>query len=101
MLLGFDVSSYVMVDIGKDGSIDQAGATFYGSLLDHLTAAPIWVSDDSNLVTTVCPGKCYNCAWGRGDGDSVATKARKAQERDVQNAESRRVVHEASDMVAN
>ena len=42
MLLGCDVSSDVMVDIGEDnGNIGQAGDTFYVSLFDHLAAAPI------------------------------------------------------------
>ena len=67
VLLGYDVSSDIMNDIGEgEGTIGQAGATFYGALLDHLTAAPIWISIDGAFVTIVCPGKCYNGAWGRG-----------------------------------
>ena len=92
VLLGYDVSSDIMNDIGEgEGTIGQAGATFYGALLDHLTAAPIWISIDGAFVTIVCPGKCYNCAWGKGGGDSVATRARKAQEAAERAAARRRV----------
>ena len=63
LLVGYDVSSDAMNDTGEDDeTTGQAGATFYESLLDHLTADPKWISDEGNFVTIVCPGKCYNCA---------------------------------------
>lgn len=82
VLLAFDVSSDVMVDIGRDPLIGQAGSTFYGPLFNHCTSAPLWTNGDDSLVTIICPSKnCYNLAWGRAGGDSPATAARKKAKR--------------------
>ena len=54
-----------MVDIGEYGEAGQVGAKLYGPLLNHLTVAQTWLSTDGCLVTIVCPGNCYNTAWGR------------------------------------
>ena len=51
VLLGYNVLSNAMNNIGEDDkTIGQAGATLYGSLLDHLTAAPIWISDEGDFL---------------------------------------------------
>lgn len=82
MHLAFDISSDVMVDIGQNDELGQVGATFYGPLIDHCTAAPLWVSKDGSRVTILCPtDDCFNAAWGRSGGPSAASKARKAAEK--------------------
>ena len=93
LTLAFAVSSDVLVDTGEHGGVGQAGANFYGQLLNHLTIAPIWLSTNVSLVAIVCPGNCYNTAWGCSGGDSPAAKARKAQERAERNAALARASH--------
>ena len=69
-----------MINNGRDGALGQVGVTFYGPLIIHCTSAPLWVNKEG-LVTIMCPDdECFNVAWGRGDGESEATKARKAAE---------------------
>ena len=81
VFLAYDVSSDVLVDIGQNGDVGQAGATFYGPSVDHLTISPTWMSTDGLSVTVICPGNCYNGVWGRAGGDSLAIKAKRAADR--------------------
>ena len=91
MHVAYDISSDVMVDIGLDEQLGQAGATFYGPLIDHCTSAPLWVSKDGSKVTIICPDdECFNAAWGRAGGDSEATKARKAAEKEKRRQQKER-----------
>ena len=79
MHIAFDVSSDVMVDIGQNGNLGQAGATFYGPLIEHCTSASLWISKDGSRVTILPPtDDCFNAAWGKAGGPSSATKAMKA-----------------------
>ena len=79
VLIGFDVSSDTLIDVGKDGNTGQVGATFFGPLVDRDTAVPLWMSPDGQNVTIICPVACYNFVWGRFGGDFPSTKARKAK----------------------
>ena len=74
LMVGFDVSSNVLHCIGDNGNVGQVGATLYGPLVCHLTAAPLWVPSDGTLVTIVCQGQCYNASWGRSVGNSSVVK---------------------------
>ena len=69
------MSSNMLHRIGDNDNLGQVGATFYGPLVCHVTAAPIWVSSDITLVTIVCQGQCYNVSWGRSIGNSPAINA--------------------------
>ena len=73
----FDVSSNVLHLLWDNENLGQVGTIFYGPLLHHVTAAPLWVSSDGTLVTIICQGWCYNASWGRSGGDSPAVKLRK------------------------
>ena len=57
LMVRFDVSSNVVHCIGDNGNLGQVGATLYGPLVCHVTAAPLWVSSDGTLVTIVCRGQ--------------------------------------------
>ena len=63
------------------------GATFFGSLINHGTSAPLWVDEERSLVTIVCPeDRLYNAAWGRSGGSSEETKVRLQQKRQAERA---------------
>ena len=47
---------------------DILAATFFGSLVEHLTSCSIWMEESSGDVTTICPGTACNIAWGKSGG---------------------------------
>ena len=73
--VGMDISSDIMRSAGTGEDSGQVGATFYGPLAEHLTSAPLWTSVDGKKVTLVCPGRCYNMAWGRSGGPPPGSRA--------------------------
>ncbi len=71
-VLGYDLASSVFtVDI------DQVGATFHGSMFNHLTCWSLWVSNDENLVTLHPSDRNGLLAWDGGGGSCNATAAKK------------------------
>jgi hypothetical protein len=83
--MAYDVSSDVLEKFG------QCGATFFGSLFEHCTSAPLWIDTSGTKCTINCPlDGLLNLAWGRGGGDSEQTKARKAAERARKRANAER-----------
>jgi hypothetical protein len=67
--MAYDLSSDVLQRFGK------SGATFYGSVLEHCTSAPLWVTLDGKLATIVCPVEdFYNFAWGTSGNSSEQAK---------------------------
>ncbi len=70
--LAYDLSSDVFMD-----DVDQIGATFYGSVFNHLTSRSLWVSRDRKFVSLHPSGRNGLFAWGRGGGSSNLKAAKK------------------------
>ena len=63
--MAYDLSGSTFLKMSQDDP-NCFGATFFGSLIDHGTSAPLWVSKDGSLVTIVCPeNQLFNCVWGK------------------------------------
>jgi len=82
--LAYDLSSDVLDQFGK------CGATFYGSLFEHCTSAPLWVTSDGKQATIVCPKEVfYNFAWGNSGNSSEQSKLVKDVEREGRSKRAR------------
>jgi hypothetical protein len=80
LLMAYDLSPSAFVS-RSDNDPTCFGATFFGSVTQHGTSAPLWVNRDGSLVTIVCPEeRLYNGAWGSSGGSSEESKLRKLQQ---------------------
>ncbi len=63
IFLDFGLTYNVLDNVFTD-DIDQVGATFHGSIFNHLTTRSLWISNDEKYVTLHPLGRKGLFAWG-------------------------------------